>query len=136
MVLHILQILSLHRFWKLTTIILETRITSVHSMLKQIHTLPPFFLRLFRHALLCLSSWCLLIVMWLFLAVTRVCLQFVVFPDHTYYFYYGKACPKKQINLHPLRPLNIESTETFTNILQYRHAQRSNIPHTIDAHFE
>ena len=37
-------------------------------------------------ALLSLSSWCLVIVVWLFLAVPRVCLQFVivVFPDHTH----------------------------------------------------
>ena len=37
-------------------------------------------------ALLSLSSWCLLIVVWLFLAVPWVCLQFVivVFPDHTH----------------------------------------------------
>ena len=37
-------------------------------------------------ALLCLSPWCLMIVVWLFLAIPRVCLQFVivVFPDHTY----------------------------------------------------
>ena len=36
-------------------------------------------------ALLCLSTWCLVIVVWLFLAMPRVCLQFVivVFPDHT-----------------------------------------------------
>ena len=36
-------------------------------------------------ALLCLSSWCLVIIVWLFLAVPWVCLQFVivVFPDHT-----------------------------------------------------
>ena len=35
-------------------------------------------------ALLCLSSWCLMIVVWLFLTMPRVCLQFVimVFPDH------------------------------------------------------
>ena len=33
-----------------------------------------------------LSSWCLVIVAWLFLAVPWVCLQFVivVFPDHTH----------------------------------------------------
>ena len=38
-------------------------------------------------ALLCLSSWCLVIVVWLFLTVPQVCLQFgiVVFPDHTHY---------------------------------------------------
>ena len=37
-------------------------------------------------ALLSLSSWCLVIVVWLFLAVPWVSLQFVivVFPDHTY----------------------------------------------------
>ena len=38
-------------------------------------------------ALLSLSSWCLVIVVWLFLAVPWVCLQFVilVFPDHNHY---------------------------------------------------
>ena len=37
-------------------------------------------------ALLTLSSWCLVIVVWLFLALPWVCLQFVivVFPDHTH----------------------------------------------------
>ena len=40
-------------------------------------------------ALLSLSSWCLMIVVWFFLAVPWVCLQFVmmVFPDHTHYFW-------------------------------------------------
>ena len=34
----------------------------------------------------CLSSWCLVIVVWLFLTTPRVCLQFVIemFPDHTH----------------------------------------------------
>ena len=37
-------------------------------------------------ALLCLSCWCLVIVMWLFLTIQWVYLQFVieVFPDHTH----------------------------------------------------
>ena len=37
-------------------------------------------------ALLCLSSWCLIIVVWLFLTMPWVCLQLVivVFPDHTH----------------------------------------------------
>ena len=37
-------------------------------------------------ALLSLSSWCLVIIVWLFLAVPWACLQFVivVFPDHTH----------------------------------------------------
>ena len=36
--------------------------------------------------LLSLSSWCLVIVVWLFLAVPLVCLQFVIviFPGHTH----------------------------------------------------
>ena len=41
-------------------------------------------------ALLNLSSWCLVMVERLFLAVPRGCLQFVivVFPDHTHYFFH------------------------------------------------
>ena len=36
-------------------------------------------------AFLSLSSWCLVIVVWLFLSVPWVCLKFVIvlFPDHT-----------------------------------------------------
>ena len=39
-------------------------------------------------ALLSLSSWRLVMVVWLFLTVPLVCLRFVivVFPDHTHYF--------------------------------------------------
>ena len=50
-------------------------------------------------ALLGLSSWCLVVVVWLFLAVPWGCLQFVivVFPDHTHLlFYRGRGmmfCP-------------------------------------------
>ena len=41
-------------------------------------------------ALLSLSSWCLVIVVWLFLAVLWVCLQFVimVFPDHIHLLFF------------------------------------------------
>ena len=41
-------------------------------------------------ALLNLSSWCLGMVEWLFLAVPRGCLQFVivVFPDHTHSLFF------------------------------------------------
>ena len=40
-------------------------------------------------ALLCLSSWCLVVIVWLFLMMTLVCLQFVIvtFPGHTHYFH-------------------------------------------------
>ena len=42
-------------------------------------------------ALLNLSSWCLVMVEWRFLAVPRDCLRFaiVVFPDHTYLQYFS-----------------------------------------------
>ena len=42
-------------------------------------------------ALLNLSSWCLVMVERLFLAVPRGCLRFVivVFPDQTHYFFWG-----------------------------------------------
>ena len=41
-------------------------------------------------ALLSLSSWCLVIDVWLFLAVPWVCLQsvIVVFPDHTHLLFF------------------------------------------------
>ena len=41
-------------------------------------------------ALLGLSTWCLVMVEWLFLAVPWVCLQLVivVFPDHTHLYMY------------------------------------------------
>ena len=44
-------------------------------------------------ALLNLSSWYLVVVGWLFLAVLWGGLQFVivVFPDHTHYFYRGSS---------------------------------------------
>ena len=40
-------------------------------------------------ALLSLSSWCFVIVVWLFLPVPWVCLQFVIvqYPDHTHLLY-------------------------------------------------
>ena len=47
-------------------------------------------------ALLSLSSWCLMIVVWLFLAMPWVFLQFVivVFPDHTHLlFLKTNICP-------------------------------------------
>ena len=49
-------------------------------------------------ALLCLSSWCLVIVVWLFLTMQRVCLQFVIviFPDHTHLLLRQKASNKLQ----------------------------------------
>ena len=41
-------------------------------------------------ALLSFPSWCIMIVMWLFLAMPQVCLQFVIvlFPDHTHLLFF------------------------------------------------
>ena len=43
-------------------------------------------------ALLCLSSWCLMSVMWFLFTMPWVCLQFVVvvFPNHTHFLYFIK----------------------------------------------
>ena len=38
-----------------------------------------------KRGLVGLSSWCLVIVVWLFFVVPWGCLQFVVFPDHSHY---------------------------------------------------
>ena len=55
-------------------------------------------------ALLSLSSWCLVMVLWLFLAVPWVCLQFVivVFPDHTHllFSYIYVLCVSSDISHH------------------------------------
>ena len=49
-------------------------------------------------ALLCLSSWCLMMVEWLFLVVTLGCLRFVikVFPDHAHLLFFMRT------GIHPL----------------------------------
>ena len=45
-------------------------------------------------ALLSLSSWCLMVVEWLFLTVPKVCLQFVivVFPDFIHLLFLVTLC--------------------------------------------
>ena len=51
--------------------------------------------------LLGLSSWCLVIVVWLFLAVPWVCLQFVivVFPDHTHLLFFMTSSVFRNLSL-------------------------------------
>ena len=51
-------------------------------------------------ALLCLSSWCIVIVVWFFLAMQWVCLQFVivVFPDHTHLLFLVNIRPSAKWN--------------------------------------
>ena len=53
--------------------------------------------------LLSLSSWCLVMGVWLFLSVPWVCLWFVIvlFPDHTHFlFYIGKPNAVAQLVEH------------------------------------
>ena len=54
-------------------------------------------------ALLNLSSWCLVMVERLFLAVPRGCLQFVivVFPDHTHYYSWNNSIGNKLFDIKP-----------------------------------
>ena len=51
-------------------------------------------------ALIRLSSWCLVVAVWLFLAVPWVCLRLVVvvFSDHTYYSFFIKKEPEKDLS--------------------------------------
>ena len=70
-------------------------------------------------ALLNLSSWCLVMVGRLFLAVPRGCLQFVivVFPDHTHLLFLNTE--KKKWSKH-LRTTTFQANGTFfaaTNIM-------------------
>ena len=55
-------------------------------------------------ALLNLSSWCLVMVERLFLAVPRGCLQvvIVVFPDHTHLLFLSRATRSKLILTYPV----------------------------------
>ena len=59
-------------------------------------------------ALLSLSSWCLVMVVWLFLAVPWVCLRFVivVFPDHTHLllllYILQDSAVTKMIHVYPI----------------------------------
>ena len=54
-------------------------------------------------ALLNLSSWCLVVVERLFLAVPRGCLQFVivVFPDHTHLLFFVSVVVAQYISYAP-----------------------------------
>ena len=63
-------------------------------------------------ALLNLSSWCLVMVERLFLAVPRGCLQFVivVFPDHTHFLFLNKT------NKTNLNKTVLNTTEKVTNV--------------------
>ena len=65
-------------------------------------------------ALICLSSWCHVMVVWLFLAVPWVCMQFdiVVFPGHTHSYLYVKKV---------IRPQEMCVTENNLLISQPKH---------------
>ena len=65
-------------------------------------------------ALLNLSSWCLVMVERLFLAVPRGCLQFVivVFPDHTYLLFFIYKWPVTNKHIMPLSCFSIIGLQT------------------------
>ena len=71
-------------------------------------------------ALLNLSSWCLVMVEQLFLAVPRGCLQFVivVFPDHTHLLFFKVVC---KLIIHRFSFLDIDTTQ---NKSVYFHSAR------------
>ena len=50
-------------------------------------------------ALLGLSSWCIVMVVWLLPAVPWICLRFVivVFPDHTYLLFWLNTNPSARV---------------------------------------
>ena len=73
-------------------------------------------------ALLSLSSWCLMIVVWLFLAVTWVCLQFVivVFPDHTHLLFLYNDCSHIE-DVHLLFCAHFINIFSFLRGIELRH---------------
>ena len=71
-------------------------------------------------ALLSLSSWCLVIVEWLFLAVSWVCLQMViaVFPDHTHYFCATMAKQPTCLSIKELRKCGIAGRTSHCSLFR------------------
>ena len=77
-------------------------------------------------ALLSLSSWCLVIVVWLFLVVPSLCLHFVsmVFPDCTHFLFlqfqelFSKPCLIKLISKDTYLVFSISATIFAKNLLR------------------
>ena len=71
--------------------------------------------------LLNLSSWCLVMVEWLFLAVPQGCLRFVdmIFPDHTYYLSYSSQLYMEFHTLIKTNWLNINSFSCLQPIINH-----------------
>ena len=72
-------------------------------------------------ALLNLSSWCLVMVVWLFLTVPRGCLQFVVvvFPDHTHLLFLNHFHGTNLTSLFSIIINDNTSTEVLSLIAYY-----------------
>ena len=75
-------------------------------------------------ALLNLSSWCLVMIERLFLAVPRGCLRFVivVFPDHTHLLFLHNDCPRIE-NVHHL---HVSYFFRFLTGVELRHVSHRN----------
>ena len=78
-------------------------------------------------ALLRLSSWCLVIVVWFFLTVPLVCLQFVIviFPDHTHLLFFISD----NVNEITTHPLLLDPTERLLYDYQQKFLKRTTRNH-------
>ena len=67
-------------------------------------------------ALLCLSFWFLMIVVWLVLTMPWVCMQFVivVFPDHTHLLLLSKLYLEKDFHIGNLKPLLLSTHNIYS----------------------
>ena len=72
-------------------------------------------------ALLGLSCWCLVIVVWIFFTVPWVCLQFViaVFPDHTHLLFFNKGRYIDE-NIHLIQEtIELLQKESMTGLIPF-----------------
>ena len=73
-------------------------------------------------ALLNLSSWCLVMVERLFLAVPRGCLQFVivVFPDHTHLLFFRCYLQGSHKPWKSLKPGKLQKSSEHEKIMEFK----------------
>ena len=95
-------------------------------VLRSVHSCYAIILMVKRElvALLSLSTWCLMIVVWLFLAVPWACLQFVIVvcPDHTHFFEPKLHFVTFDFDLFKLNKLFLHNTQDI--VLKLSHMMR------------
>ena len=84
-------------------------------------------------ALLNLSSWCLVMVERLFLAVSRGCLQFVivVFPDHTHLLFFSE---KNIQNTRSISKFISEISFSIEITIKEKTAKKTGVTLSLEAH--